>query len=84
MFLRLAASRRLAVLALTLVGTAAALVTSNYRPLDAQPSKVVVASFGGSWERDLRADVIGPFERDHKAQVDYVVGLSTGTTRSAW
>jgi putative spermidine/putrescine transport system substrate-binding protein len=79
MFLRLAASRRLVVLALTLVGTVAALVTSNYRPLDAQQSKVVVASFGGSWERDLRADVIGPFERDHKAQVDYVVGLSTET-----
>lgn len=79
MFLRFAASRTLVVFALTLIGSVAAIVTSSRGSLDAQQSRLAVASFGGSWERDLRADVIGPFERDHKAQVDYVVGLSTET-----
>ena len=48
-------------------------------PVDAQQSRVVVASFGGAWERDTRTDLITPFEKDHNARVDYVVGLSTET-----
>jgi putative spermidine/putrescine transport system substrate-binding protein len=47
--------------------------------VDAQQSRLVVASFGGTWERDTRTDLIGPFEKDHNARVDYVVGLSTET-----
>jgi putative spermidine/putrescine transport system substrate-binding protein len=45
----------------------------------AQSARVAVASFGGAWERDLRADLIDAFEKAHGARVDYVVGLSTET-----
>src|SRR5215472_5250534 len=78
MIARLAGARSFVVLALV-AGTLAALVALTHRPLDAQQGRLVVASFGGSWERDLRADLIVPFERDKKVQVDYVVGLSTET-----
>ena len=78
MIARLVGARPLVILALV-VGTLAALVALTHKPLDAQQGRLVVASFGGSWERDLRADLIAPFERDRKAQVDYVVGLSTET-----
>ena len=47
--------------------------------VDAQPARLVVASFGGTWERDLRADLISPFEKDRNVRVEYVVGLSTET-----
>jgi putative spermidine/putrescine transport system substrate-binding protein len=82
MSLRRAAPRRLACLALSclgLLGLLGLLVASNGRPADAQQGKLAVASFGGAWERDLRTDLITPFERDRKIQVDYVVGLSTET-----
>jgi putative spermidine/putrescine transport system substrate-binding protein len=45
----------------------------------AQSGRVAVASFGGAWERDLRADLIDPFEKARNTKVDYVVGLSTET-----
>ena len=77
MFVRLSVVRSFVLLAL--VVTVGALVFANHRSLDAQSSRLVVASFGGSWERDLRTDLIVPFERDRKMQVDYVVGLSTET-----
>jgi putative spermidine/putrescine transport system substrate-binding protein len=66
--LRLAALL-LAVLALASTGLS----------VDAQQSRVVVASFGGAWERDTRTDLITPFEKEYNARVDYVVGLSTET-----
>jgi spermidine/putrescine-binding protein len=47
-------------------------------PADAQTGRAVVASFGGAWERDLRADLIEPFEKAYNVKVDYVVGLSRG------
>ena len=48
-------------------------------PVGAQTGRVVVASFGGAWERDLRADLIEPFEKAHNVKVEYVVGLSSET-----
>ena len=63
---------RLAMLLVLAVGASCIAV-------DAQPARLVVASFGGTWERDLRADLIGPFEKDRNVRVEYVVGLSTET-----
>jgi putative spermidine/putrescine transport system substrate-binding protein len=60
------------------VGALAAVATLT-APVDAQTGRVVVASFGGAWERDLRADLIEPFEKAQNVKVDYVVGLSTET-----
>src|ERR1051325_3133652 len=65
----------LAALATLALAVAAALTP----PVDAQTGRVVVASFGGAWERDLRADLIEPFEKAHNVKVDYVVGLSAET-----
>jgi putative spermidine/putrescine transport system substrate-binding protein len=48
-------------------------------PAAGQTSRLVVASFGGAWERDQRADLIEPFEKAYNVKVDYVVGLSTET-----
>ena len=76
---RPAAQRRFIALAVVLAGIVAALVVSPGRSVDAQQGKLVVASFGGSWERDLRADLLTPFEQAQKTQIDYVVGLSTET-----
>jgi putative spermidine/putrescine transport system substrate-binding protein len=76
--LHFVAPRRLACLVL-LFAIMVALVTPASGPVNAQQGRLVVASFGGAWERDLRAELIGAFERDHKVQVDYVVGLSTET-----
>jgi len=56
-----------------------AIVAGLVLAVDAQPARLVVASFGGTWERDLRADLIGPFEKERNARVEYVVGLSTET-----
>ena len=64
---RVLAASLLAVLALGTSGIA----------VDAQQSRLVVAYFGGPWERDTRTDLITPFEKDHNARVDYVVGLSS-------
>jgi putative spermidine/putrescine transport system substrate-binding protein len=60
----------------TVALTALATLTAS---VDAQTGRVVVASFGGAWERDLRADLIEPFEKAHNVKVDYVVGLSSET-----
>jgi putative spermidine/putrescine transport system substrate-binding protein len=67
-----ACSAALVIVALTAV----AMLTTA---VDAQSGRVSVASFGGAWERDLRADLIEPFEKAHNVKVDYVVGLSTET-----
>src|SRR5262245_25048317 len=64
--------------ALCLAAVVAA-VAASVLAVDAQPARLVVASFGGAWERDLRADLIGLFEKARNARVEYVVGLSTET-----
>jgi len=71
--------RSLRVGVTALVAGALAAVATLTAPVDAQTGRVVVASFGGAWERDLRADLIEPFEKAHNVKVDYVVGLSTET-----
>ncbi len=72
--LRSLRSRVIALTAVTLVAVVALTL-----PVGAQGGRVVVASFGGNWERDLRADLIDPFEKAQNARVDYVVGLSSET-----
>ena len=69
---RLGRVRALAALLLVVLA-----VGASGLAVDAQQSRLVVASFGGPWERDTRTDLITPFEKDHNARVDYVVGLSS-------
>jgi putative spermidine/putrescine transport system substrate-binding protein len=46
-------------------------------PSQGQQGRIVVASFGGAWERDLRAAMIDSFEQAYSVKVEYVVGLSS-------
>src|SRR6476646_10405949 len=40
---------------------------------------LVVASYGGSWEQEMRKHVIPDFEAKHGVKVEYVAGNSTDT-----
>src|SRR5258706_9758579 len=48
-------------------------------PVFAQPKTLTVAAYGGSWEQQLRKDVIPAFEQKHGVKVEYVAGNSTDT-----
>ena len=65
---------RAALLAAVVAGVV--LVASSRPVVDAQPEELVVAVFGGTFEKSWRANVIQPFEREHQAQVRVVTGLS--------
>ena len=56
--------------ALTLLAAASA---------SAQTKTLTVAAYGGSWEQQLRKDVIPAFEQKHGVKVEYVAGNSTDT-----
>src|SRR3981081_1964315 len=45
----------------------------------AQPKTLTVAGYGGSWEQQLRKDVIPAFEQKHGVKIEYVAGNSTDT-----
>src|SRR4029077_11291139 len=45
----------------------------------AQSKTLVVASYGGSWELEMRKHVIPDFEKKHGIKVEYVAGNSTDT-----
>jgi putative spermidine/putrescine transport system substrate-binding protein len=45
----------------------------------AQTRTLTVAAYGGSWEQQLRKDVIPDFEKKHGVKVEYVAGNSTDT-----
>jgi len=45
----------------------------------AQSKTLVVASYGGSWELEMRKHVIPDFEKKHGVKVEYVAGNSTDT-----
>ena len=44
-----------------------------------QSKTLTVASYGGSWEQQMRKDVIPAFEQKHGVKVEYVAGNSTDT-----
>ena len=44
-----------------------------------QTKTLTVAAYGGSWEQQLRKDVIPVFEAKHGVKVEYVAGNSTDT-----
>lgn len=48
-------------------------------PVSAQTKTLTVAAYGGSWETQLRKDVIPGFEAKHGVKVEYVAGNSTDT-----
>jgi putative spermidine/putrescine transport system substrate-binding protein len=52
------------------------LATAGSRPANAQGDELVVAVFGGTFEKAWRANVIQPFEREQNARVRVVSGLS--------
>ncbi len=58
---------------------AAALLTLLASPALAQNKTLVVASYGGSWEQEMRKHVIPDFEKKHGVKVEYVAGNSTDT-----
>src|SRR5438128_2382694 len=58
---------------------AAALFTLLAGPVLGQPKTLTVAAYGGSWEQQLRKDVIPAFEQKHGVKVEYVAGNSTDT-----
>src|SRR5215467_2135953 len=58
---------------------AAALLTLLATPALAQGKTLVVASYGGSWEQEMRKHVIPDFEKKHGVKVEYVAGNSTDT-----
>jgi putative spermidine/putrescine transport system substrate-binding protein len=60
------------------LGTAALLVLLA-APALAQNKTLVVASYGGSWEQEMRKHVIPDFEAKHGVKVEYVAGNSTDT-----
>jgi len=45
----------------------------------AESKTLVVASYGGSWEQEMRNHVIPDFEKKHGIKVEYVAGNSTDT-----
>jgi len=45
----------------------------------AQTKTLTVAAYGGSWEQQMRKDVIPAFEQKHGVKVEYVAGNSTDT-----
>jgi putative spermidine/putrescine transport system substrate-binding protein len=45
----------------------------------AESKTLVVASYGGSWELEMRKHVIPDFEKKHGIKVEYVAGNSTDT-----
>ena len=58
---------------------AAALLTLLAASALAQSKTLVVASYGGSWEQEMRKHVIPDFEKKHGVKVEYVAGNSTDT-----
>src|SRR5262245_60725749 len=48
-------------------------------PAWAQSKTLTVAGYGGSWEQQMRKDVIPAFEQKHGVKVEYVGGNSTDT-----
>src|SRR5437867_6820276 len=58
--------------------TIALLLGATAAPALAQ-NKMVVASYGGSWEQEMRKHVIPDFEKKHGVKVEYVAGNSTDT-----
>ena len=60
------------------LGTAALLMLLA-APALAQNKTLVVASYGGSWEQEMRKHVIPDFEAKHGVKVEYVAGNSTDT-----
>ncbi len=60
------------------LGTAALLMLLAV-PALAQSKTLVVASYGGSWEQEMRKHVIPDFEAKHGLKVEYVAGNSTDT-----
>ena len=60
------------------LGTAALLMLLAV-PALAQSKTLVVASYGGSWEQEMRKHVIPDFEAKHGVKVEYVAGNSTDT-----
>ena len=58
---------------------AAALFTLACGPALGQSKTLTVAVYGGSWEQQLRKDVIPAFEQKHGVKVEYVAGNSTDT-----
>jgi putative spermidine/putrescine transport system substrate-binding protein len=60
------------------LGTAALLMLLA-APALAQSKTLVVASYGGSWEQEMRKHVIPDFEAKHGVKVEYVAGNSTDT-----
>ena len=59
-----------------LAGAAALLAAASAA---AQSKTLTVAAYGGSWEQQLRKDVIPAFEQKHGVRVEYVAGNSTDT-----
>ena len=64
-----------AVVGLLLAG-GAAILGSGSRQASAQGNELVVAVFGGTFEKAWRANVIQTFEKEHNARVRVVTGLS--------
>jgi putative spermidine/putrescine transport system substrate-binding protein len=60
----------------TLAGAVALLAATSAL---AQSKTLTVAAYGGSWEQQLRKDVIPAFEQKHGVKVEYVAGNSTDT-----
>jgi putative spermidine/putrescine transport system substrate-binding protein len=64
-----------AVVGLLLAG-GAAILGAGSRQASAQGNELVVAVFGGTFEKAWRANVIQAFEKEHNARVRVVTGLS--------
>lgn len=59
-----------------LLAGAAALAGAGMPKLGHAADPVVVTSYGGSWEKFFRSEIIPPFEKEAKGKVNLAVGLS--------